>query len=321
MPKLKFLGFLLLWPAIFSIGNAADQAQSYRIGVDDVIKVAFWQQPDLNTVARVTQEGKVSLPVIGEVQASGLATEELANSILEKISFYNRNISQASVIVVEYNSQKVFVQGQVRNPGKYTFELIPNLLDLLREAGGPTEFADLTRVAVVRGSGKDAGKTEIINLKKLQEKAELDKLPRLKTGDTVNFPKLPLGIQGDNLPAEDYQGKKVFYVYGEVARPGMLPLETPLDVLEGLVLAGGPTSSANLKKVKVIVKGVDNSQVYTLNMEEYAKQGTPQRFVLHPEDTIVIPAKKRNVLGTIWGGVRDVIPFVGAIASVILLAR
>ena len=101
----------------------------------------------------------------------------------------------------------------------------------------------------------------------------------------------------------------------------MFPLETTLDVLEGLILAGGPTPLANLQKVKVVVKSSANSQVFTLNMEEYTKQGTPRRFILHPEDTIIISARKGNIFGAIWGGVRDVMPFVGAIASLILLAR
>jgi hypothetical protein len=174
---------------------------------------------------------------------------------------------------------------------------------------------------VISGSGSQAGKSELVNLKRLQEKGELDKLPNLKPGVLVNVPRLPLGIQADNLTGPAYTGKNVFYVYGQVAKPGMFPLETTIDVLEGLVLAGGPTPNANLKNVKVVVKSAGNSQVYTLNVEKYTKQGTPKRFVLHPEDTIIIDAKKRNVLGSIWGGVRDVFPFVGAIASVILLAR
>ncbi len=295
--------------------------QEYKIGPEDVIKVTFWQQPDLNTVAKVTQDGRISLPVVGDLQASGLTTEELSQIILDKISFYNRNISQATVTVLEYNSQKVFIQGQVVNPGKYTFEVIPSLWDLIREAGGPTESADLSRVEVIHGSGIQAGQPEVVNLKKLQEKGELDKLSNLKPGVLVNVPRLPLGIQADNITGPAYTGKNVFYVYGQVAKPGMFPLETTIDVLEGLVLAGGPTPNANLKNVKVVVKSAGNSQVYTLNMERYTKQGTPKRFILHPEDTIIIDAKRRSFLGTLWSGARDVFPFAGAIASIILLAR
>jgi polysaccharide export outer membrane protein len=316
MTKLATLTCLVL-----ALAWAWTFGQEYKIGVDDVIRVTFWQQPELNTVAKVTQDGKISVPVIGEVQASGLTTEELAKTVLEKISFYNRNISQATVTVVEYNSQKVFIQGQVLNPGKYSFELLPNLWDLIREAGGPTESADLSRVELIRGSGKEAGQNEIINLKRLQERRELDKLPLLRPGDAVNVPRLPLGIQTDGLGGAPYTGKNVFYVYGEIARPGMFPLETSLDVLEGLVLAGGPTKEANLKKVKVVVKSSGYSQVYTLNMDKYTKQGTPARFMLRPEDTIVVSGRKGSLLKGIWSGVRDVIPFVGAIASIVLLAN
>jgi len=146
-------------------------------------------------------------------------------------------------------------------------------------------------------------------------------LPALQPADAVNIPRLPLGIQAGNFVSPTYTGKNVFYVYGEVAKPGMFPLETSLDVLEGLVLAGGPTGEANLKKVKVVVKSSTTSQVYTLNMEEYTKQGAPARFILHPEDTIIIGGKKKNVFGALWGGVKDLMPFVGAITGVIILAR
>jgi polysaccharide export outer membrane protein len=315
--------YRLLLTALALLGLLANSSlgQEYKIGTEDVLKVTFWQQPELNTVVKVTKEGKITLPVIGDVQASGLSTDELSRTILEKISFFNRNISQATITVLEYNSQKVFIQGQVLNPGKYTFEVIPDVWDLIREAGGPTESADLSRIEVIRGSGSEAGKSEVINLKRWQEKGELDKLPALKPGDVVDVPRLPLGIQADKISGPAYAGKNVFYVYGEVARPGMFPLETSIDVLEGLVLAGGPTPSANLKKVTVVVKSSGYSQVYTLNMQQYTRQGTPRRFILHPEDTIIVGGRKGSALTAIWHGVRDVIPFAGAIASIVLLGR
>jgi polysaccharide export outer membrane protein len=312
---------VLMVTGVLLFGYALLPAQEYKIGSDDVIGVTFWQQPELNTVVRVTQEGIVSLPVIGEMQAAGLTTGELSREILDKISFYNRNISQATVTVVEFNSQKVFIQGQILNPGKYAFEALPGVWDLLQEAGGPTESADLSRVELIRGSGKDAGKSQIIDLKRMREKGRLDELPQLRPGDAVNVPRLPLGIQADLFGGPAYAGKNVFYVYGEVAKPGMFPLEASLDVLEGVVLAGGPTNSANLKKVRVVVKGPGNSRVYTINMEEYTRQGTPRRFLLHPEDTIIVTEKRGNALGAIWSGIRDVVPFAGAIASIVLLAR
>ena len=102
--------FLMLSLIVYLNVPGPGLTEGYKIGLEDLIRITFWQQPELNTTARVTQDGKINLPVIGEVQAGGLTTEELSKTILEKISFYNRSISQATVTVIEYNSQKIFIR-------------------------------------------------------------------------------------------------------------------------------------------------------------------------------------------------------------------
>jgi polysaccharide export outer membrane protein len=306
------LGLLLSFP-VYSF------SQEYRIGPEDVLNISFWQQPDLNSALKVRQDGKISLPVIGEIMAAGLTPFELQKKIVEKISFYNKSISQATVVIVEYNSQKVFVQGQVNRPGKYSFESIPNLWEVITEAGGPAEGADLSAVKIIRG-GDEAGKTLRVNLAQALEKGDFTKLPKLKIGDTVEIPRSILSFGTERgAPAPSFTGRNVYYIYGQVARPNVYPLEGEIDLLDAIVLAGGPTPNANMKKVKVLIKGATYSSVVEINLEDFSSKGRPSRLLIHPEDTIVIPGKGGGFFSRVWSFSRDLIPLSTAIISLYLL--
>jgi polysaccharide export outer membrane protein len=293
-------------------------AEEYTIGPEDVLTITFWQQPELNTVAVVKQDGKIALPVVGEMTVAGLTTSELSAKIVERISFYNKNISQATVIVTQYNSRKVLVQGQVLSPGKYGFEKIPNLWEVIREAGGPTELADLGSVTIVRG-GEEAGKMERVNLDKYLRQGDLSKLPQLKPGDTINIPRLSMGVPSDVSATTQFQGKEIYYIYGQVGRAGVYPLSETIDLLDAIVLAGGTTPSADMKRVKVIAKGERYSQVISVNMDKYINQGNLPRYMIKPEDTIIVPVHGYRGFAKIWPVVRDLMPITTAIASLYLL--
>ena len=133
------------------------QAQEYKIGTEDVLDISFWQDPSLNAQVRVGQDGKVTLGVIGEIMAAGKTTTELQDEIVRLMSRLNKNISQAVVRINAYNYNHVFVNGQVRAPGKRAFEKIPDIWTIINEAGGITETGDLSRVTLIR-SGGDAGR-------------------------------------------------------------------------------------------------------------------------------------------------------------------
>ncbi|HVP35677.1 MAG TPA: polysaccharide biosynthesis/export family protein [Terriglobales bacterium] len=307
------MGFLLVFVAL-------SFSQEYQIGSEDVLSINFWQQPDLNSTVKVRQDGKISLPVIGEIMAAGLTTSELSKKIVEKISFYNKSISQATVVIMEYNSQKVFVQGLVNRPGKYSFESIPNLWEVITEAGGPAEGADLSAIKIIRG-GDEAGQTLRVNLAEALEKGDFSKLPKLKIGDTVEIPRSILSLGGERgAPVPSFTGRNVFYIYGQVARPNVYPLEGDIDLLDAIVLAGGPTSNANMKKVKVLIKGSTYSSVVEVNLDNFSSKGRPSRLAIHPEDTIVIPGKA-SFLSRVWNFSRDLIPLSTAIISIYLLAN
>jgi protein involved in polysaccharide export with SLBB domain len=109
---------LLAGMALLLCSATAAAAEEYRIGPEDMLQIKFWQDPVLNTTVRVTQDGKVSLDIVGEIEAAGKTIQDLQTEIVRRMSRLNNRISQCVVQVTEYNYQHVFVYGQVNSPGK-----------------------------------------------------------------------------------------------------------------------------------------------------------------------------------------------------------
>lgn len=279
-------------------------AQEYIIGPDDELSITFWQQPNLNTVVRVTKNGTINLPVIGTIKAAGLTSSALANKIVDKISIFNRRISQASVIVTNYGSKSIYVTGYVNQPGKYSFEVIPNLWKIILEAGGPAETAKLDAVTVIR-AGKRGEKKIAVDLAEYVNSGDDSMLPPIYPGDTIHIPGVnpeqAIGASGapggviSTAVSED-----IIYIYGQVARPGGYQFTQDLTLLEAIVIAGGPTQMAKLNDVRIITKGTPYSTVASVDLEKYSRDGAPIPFLLKPGDTIFIPQQKSSSVWTIF---------------------
>lgn len=288
------------------------QGGEYRIGPKDILSISFWQQPDLNTVVAVRQGGLVSIPVIGEIEAADKTTAELASDIVQRMSFYNPKISQATVVVTEYNSRVVYVTGQVLSPGRLSFEVFPNVWEAIQQAGGPTEEADLSRVKIVHGK---TGKIETVNIEAYLKEGNLSELPVLSYDDNVDVPRYALAAGGRLAGA--IEGRKVYFIYGAVNNPGVMNLEEGIDILDAIVLAGGPTTDARLSEVRVISKANPYSQVTRVDIDKYSKDGYPARIPIKPEDTIVIP-RGASTWGAVMSVIGDVLPIVAATSSTII---
>ncbi len=305
----------MLVAGLFS-GAAAQSVEAYQIGAEDVLEIEFWQDENLNAQVRVTLDGKITLDIIGEIDAAGLTTSELERNIVRQMARYNKAVSQAVVRVVAYNHLKVFVSGQVVNPGKYTFEVIPDLWTIVNEAGGITETGDLTRVRIIRG-GRDAGKVEEVNVGAMVSGGKIGELPKIRPGDTIEIPRTFSGLPGEAIVATEGR-RNVFYVVGEVGTPGVHNLDRSLDLMEAIALAGGPQTTANIKKISVISKDRLGTQVTKFNLKEYAENPSASRYSVQPEDVIFLPQSRTAFLGL---GLTEWIAIVGGVGSFVLLAE
>lgn len=289
--------------------------QPYIIGPEDMVEIRFWQDNNLDATVRVTQDGNISLDIIGEIKAVGQTTSQLEREIIRQMSRYNNAISQAVVRVTEYNSQKVFLSGQILAPGKYTFEVIPDLWTIINEAGGVTELGDLGRVLIIRG-GENAGEVEVVNVSAMAVAGRLNELPEIRSGDTIEIPRSAAGLSSSTL-SQSHDLRNLFYVIGEVNEPGAIKLEKNIDILDALALAGGPTSEANLSKARIITKAGLGTQIKRINLKKYTNEAVAGRIFIRPEDVIILPQKSGGLLGlsaTEW------VAIVGGISTFLLMA-
>jgi polysaccharide export outer membrane protein len=315
------MAMLALWIA-FSAGSipAQDGTEPYIIGYTDVLSVSFWQEPALNSEVRVGEDGMITLPVIGTIKAAGLTTSELAKNIVEQMTFYQSPISQATVVVREFNYRAVLISGQVMTPSRLSYEKIPDLWRVILDAGGPTDQADLSQIRIIR---KADGESEIIDvdLYTLIREGDISEAPELQPGDLVDIPLAPFGVSMEPGERPEDRGKNIYFVLGSVASPGVRNLETGIDVLDAIALAGGMTAEADLRNVRVVMKGSRYSNVVRIDLKEYVENGSSPRYILHPEDTIVVPARERDLFTNVLGALAAILPVVTATGTIILLTR
>ena len=170
-------------------------SDAYRIGVDDQVQVSVWRNPDLSISSPVRPDGKISVPLIGDVQAGGLAPEEVAADIEKKLTYYIRD-PKVAVIVSELKSHefltRVRVTGAVRTPKTLQYRQGMTVLDAILEAGSVNEFAAPNRTKVHR---KADLKADLKSDAKLEGRTKKTKVIPIKLGDILTDGNLSTNIE------------------------------------------------------------------------------------------------------------------------------
>lgn len=290
---------------------AAQQPTEYLIGPGDMLSVSVWRHPDLERTVVVRSNGMVTFPPIGELMASGLTPTELSREIMQRLRDYTRETTQVTVSMAQFNSRAIYLTGQVTAPGRYSFERLPDLLQLMSQAGGPLPGADLSNVSIVRPA---AGGAEVIkvDVSAYMRGQQTSPLPVLLPGDTVEVPSLVMGSGA-------LGGGGLVYILGEVTAPGAYPSTDGLDLLQLIALAGGTTPEARLDDVAVVMDGGTSQVVAKVNLARVIEDGTASPFVLGPGDRVVIPGSASNLLAQTLGITSTVLGYGRDILSSYLL--
>jgi len=219
-PSLGFLSLVLAFmlafaggTAAFAQGNASPQAPArnppptskpqsgnssptlpvgvpttpdYVIGPDDVLTIIVWREKDMSGDVVVRPDGKISLPLVNEVQAAGLTPEQLRTQITEAAGKLFEEPS-VTVVVKAINSRKVFVTGQVTKPGPYPLSGPTTVMQLLASAGGVLEYADTENISILRTENGKPMRYRF-NYKDVSKGKSLNQNIELKPGDTVVVP-------------------------------------------------------------------------------------------------------------------------------------
>ena len=170
---------------------AGHPVEGFVLGPEDVIEVVVWKTPELSRKVVIRPDGKISMALIGDVVASGLTTDQLAQKILEKYKAFKENPS-VSVNVIEVNSYYVFIVGEVEKPGKLPLKSYTTVLQAMSLAGGFSQFASRDNILVIRNVEDEEGKLKEIRIPLrysdlISEDGGMYNLT-LKSGDTVIVP-------------------------------------------------------------------------------------------------------------------------------------
>jgi polysaccharide export outer membrane protein len=267
---------LILAVALLLAAGGAPTAQEYVIGPGDVLRITVWGQEDLSKEYPVTLEGRVPFPLIGNVQAAGLTTTQLAKKVrdlLEKDYLVN---PQVLVAVKEYLSSKVHVVGEAERPGLLYLTGPTSLLEVISKAGGLSKTAG-RELVLVRGESKE-GPSGVVRSTIL---LRLD-VRKIHAGDV----KENILVQnGDMLFVP--KGSAIF-VLGEVNKAGTFPLDKETTILEALTLAGGFSAMAAPSGVKILRRQPDGKQE-TLALDMSGAVPKDKNFKLEDGDTVLVP--------------------------------
>jgi polysaccharide export outer membrane protein len=242
--KLFFVFVFVLSSAWTLCAHAQEKQPEYRLGAGDTVRVQVYQNPDLTLETRVTENGMITFPLIGNVKIGSLTVAAAERAIADalRLGGYIKQ-PQVTVMPVQIRSTQVSVLGQVNRPGRYPLETLNiTISELLAIAGGiASGGAD---VAIVTGTrdGKPFRKEIDIASMFLDNKMQ-DNLT-VANGDVIYVHRAP-----------------TFYIYGEVQRPGPQRVERNMTIREALALGGGPTERGSELNLSLYRRGPDGKVV------------------------------------------------------------
>jgi polysaccharide export outer membrane protein len=173
-------------PAPQRAGLAITAPVDYVIGPEDVLGVVFWREPDLSGDVIVRPDGKISLPLLNDVQAAGLTPDALREQLNDAASRYIENPS-ATVVVRAINSRKVFITGLVAKPGTYALTAPTTVVQLIAMAGGLQEYADDKNIVILR-TERGYAVSYRLNFRDVARRINVRQNIELMPGDTVIVP-------------------------------------------------------------------------------------------------------------------------------------
>jgi polysaccharide biosynthesis/export protein len=185
---------LLIWgcaPKLSSTVEAQATAaqvvgEKYQLGPEDVIEISVWKEPDLTKQIAIRPDGKISYPLIGEVQAAGKTVKQLREEISRRLEKYVTD-AQVTVILLKAQHYKIYVVGKVNKPGEFVVGQPANVMQALAMAGGLTPFASPGRIVILRRVG-GTEQTLPFDYKAVSRGQFLEQNVTLLPGDVVVVP-------------------------------------------------------------------------------------------------------------------------------------
>jgi polysaccharide export outer membrane protein len=234
MAMTKFWHGVLMAFACLLAAPAWSADNDYRMGTGDVLRITVYGQPDLATEARVSEGGGITFPLIGEVKLAGRTPSQGEAEIAQRLSKGGFILEPfVTLNVVQYRGQQISVLGRVNRPGKHILEKVSRVTDALALAGGIVPDGADT-VTLIR---ERDGKTEY---------REIDVIALFKPGGEANNEL----VQDEDII--NVARQPIFYIYGEVQRPGAFRLEQDMSLVQALSMGGGLTPRGTQRGIRIL---------------------------------------------------------------------
>lgn len=273
--RVRIIATFVIWVATLGLADvsAAQSSSDYVIGPQDVLLINLYDQEELSGKYTVEADGTFGFPLIGRVTAGGLTLRAFEAELKKQLADGYFKDPQVAVAVEQYRSQRVFVIGEVRQPGPVVLTGGMTLIEALAHAGSTVSTAS-GEVAIVRApQGRATGPvlpeeesaTEVFraSIRDLESGA-LSQNIELRDGDTIFVPRA-----------------ETVYVFGEVKSPGAYSIQKSTTVLQALSLAGGVTEHGAMNRIQIV--RIENGSKRELKVQ--------LTDVVQPEDTIMVPQR------------------------------
>jgi polysaccharide export outer membrane protein len=297
------LTLVFLLPCL-SLESVAQEENGYRLGAGDVVSISILAG-GVEQVAKemvVGDNGDITVPFIGKIQAAGLTVNDLEKKIVPPLASGYFVDPQVSLQIKEYRSLQFFISGTVNLPGMYSLDFVPTIMDLIAKAGGVT--AERGNLAYILRGVKEPGllateaplsekefsesiagamagartKPIVVDLQRLLDEGDMSENIRLQSGDTIYIP------QGIRL---DLAGTKI-YVQGKVREPGVFNFQPGITALAACIMAGGFDKFAAPNRARVIRNVDGENKVISINLKK-VETGEEPDLPLQPGDRVHIP--------------------------------
>lgn len=299
-------------PAVNDVSHLYGQASAYKVGPGDILNIIVWGHPELSlagatraasieggnvgTGYNVSKEGRIQFPFAGAVKVAGLSELEIRDKLSSMLATYITD-PQLTVQIRDYRNSRVYLDGEVNQPGLLSLNDIPMTLpEALNRAGGLTQFADRSSITLTR-----QGQETAINLTKLIAQGVNPNRIMLRNGDMLRI---------------NHRDKNKVFLMGEAYRPQALTMnDGELTLAQALGEAGGVSIGSNPGQIYVIRGDEDGkADIFHLNAESPTALILASGFQLQPHDMVYIdPARVVR-----WNRViSNILPSYGAVVSTI----
>lgn len=274
---MNFKNFLLIFfiftSFIFSV-DQGDKSYSYSIGPKDLLTINVFEVPELNITVRVSEDGSIVTPLLGNINVAGLTRFQLEKKLVKLLEKNYLKSAQVTVFIKEYQSKLVSVIGAVKNPGNYELVGRQTLLQMISIAGGLTEGAS-DRIVIIRQYKNGKSASLVIDLDELMLKGN---------------PKLNIPLQASDIINVSVERYLDIYVFGQVKKPGHIKMKKDGNVTLLRVIAQAGGFSERARKSSVLIKRKINGKEMKIKINvKKILRGKRKDFILENNDIVHVP--------------------------------